>query len=85
MEPMNLTLASEDCNLYTYDMRRLQSALCVHKVFHPVLAFHFLTAAAGIVSDYASPGCKHALATSRAFLCTGSKKRVFYMDLYGRG
>ena len=32
MEPMNLTLASEDCNLYTYDMRRLQSALCVHKV-----------------------------------------------------
>ncbi|KAK9838515.1 hypothetical protein WJX81_004545 [Elliptochloris bilobata] len=33
MEPMNLTLASEDCNLYTYDMRRLQSALCVHKDF----------------------------------------------------
>lgn len=32
MEPMNMTVASEDCNLYTYDMRRLQSALCVHKV-----------------------------------------------------
>ncbi len=31
MEPMNLTLASEDCNLYTYDLRRLQAALCVHK------------------------------------------------------
>ena len=27
-----MTVASEDCNLYTYDMRRLQSALCVHKV-----------------------------------------------------
>ena len=41
MEPMNLTLASEDCNLYTYDMRRLQAALCVHKVCpsaHPVLS-----------------------------------------------
>ena len=39
MEPMNLTLASEDCNLYTYDMRRLQSALCVHKVLRSVSLF----------------------------------------------
>ena len=32
MEPFNFTAANEDCCLYTYDMRRLQSALCVHKV-----------------------------------------------------
>ena len=30
-EPINFTLASEDSNLYTFDMRKLESALCVHK------------------------------------------------------
>ncbi|KAF6252435.1 WD40-repeat-containing domain protein [Scenedesmus sp. NREL 46B-D3] len=33
MEAFNFTAASEDCNLYTYDMRKLQSAACVHKDF----------------------------------------------------
>jgi WD40 repeat protein len=32
MEAFNFTAASEDCNLYTYDMRKLESATCVHKV-----------------------------------------------------
>ena len=32
MEAFNLTVANEDCCLYTYDMRKLQSATCVHKV-----------------------------------------------------
>lgn len=32
MEAFNFTAASEDCNLYTYDMRKLQTAACVHKV-----------------------------------------------------
>ena len=32
MEAFNFTAASEDANLYTYDMRRLDSAACVHKV-----------------------------------------------------
>lgn len=32
MEAFNFTAASEDCNLYTYDMRKLQAAACVHKV-----------------------------------------------------
>ena len=32
MEAFNFTVANEDCNLYTYDMRRLQSAACMHKV-----------------------------------------------------
>lgn len=32
MEAFNFTVANEDCCLYTYDMRRLQSASCVHKV-----------------------------------------------------
>jgi WD repeat and SOF domain-containing protein 1 len=30
-EPINFTLASEDSNLYTFDMRRLDAAACVHK------------------------------------------------------
>eukprot|EP00879_Flechtneria_rotunda_P030436 GHRR01033068.1.p2 GENE.GHRR01033068.1~~GHRR01033068.1.p2 ORF type:complete len:210 (+),score=83.19 GHRR01033068.1:1145-1774(+) len=33
IEAFNFTTASEDCNLYTYDMRKLQSAACVHKDF----------------------------------------------------
>ena len=32
MEAFNLTLANEDCSLYTYDIRKLKSAACVHKV-----------------------------------------------------
>lgn len=31
MEPMHFTLASEDHCLYTFDMRRLKKALCVHR------------------------------------------------------
>jgi len=30
-EPFNFTLANEDCSAYTYDMRNLQRALCVHR------------------------------------------------------
>lgn len=33
MEAFNFTVANEDCNLYTYDMRRLASASCVHQDF----------------------------------------------------
>lgn len=33
MEAFNFTAANEDCCLYTYDMRKLQSATCVHKDF----------------------------------------------------
>ncbi|KAL6763169.1 WD40-repeat-containing domain protein [Haematococcus lacustris] len=33
MEAFNFTGANEDCCLYTFDMRKLQSALCVHKDF----------------------------------------------------
>lgn len=32
MEAFNFTAASEDCNLYSYDMRKLSSATCVHQV-----------------------------------------------------
>lgn len=32
MEAFNFTAANEDCNLYTYDMRKLDVATCVHKV-----------------------------------------------------
>ena len=32
MEAFNFTVANEDCNLYTYDMRKLQAAACMHKV-----------------------------------------------------
>jgi WD repeat and SOF domain-containing protein 1 len=33
MEAFNFTVANEDCNLYTYDMRHLDSASCVHQDF----------------------------------------------------
>ncbi|CDI81138.1 WD domain, G-beta repeat-containing protein, putative, partial [Eimeria acervulina] len=33
MQPINFTVASEDQNLYTYDMRKLSEALRVHKDF----------------------------------------------------
>lgn len=32
MEAFNFTVANEDCNLYTYDMRKLATASCLHKV-----------------------------------------------------
>lgn len=32
MEAVNFTVANEDCNLYTYDMRWLKEAKVVHKV-----------------------------------------------------
>lgn len=35
MEPLNFVVASEDCNLYTYDMRKLDTATCVHEVRPP--------------------------------------------------
>jgi WD40 repeat protein len=33
MEAFNFTVANEDCNLYSYDMRKLQIATCVHQDF----------------------------------------------------
>jgi DDB1- and CUL4-associated factor 13 len=33
MEALNFTVGNEDCSLYTYDMRRLKSATCVHQDF----------------------------------------------------
>jgi hypothetical protein len=36
MEAFNFTAASEDCNLYSYDMRKLASATCVHQVLSGV-------------------------------------------------
>ena len=32
MEPLNFVVANEDCNLYSYDMRNLGRAMCVHEV-----------------------------------------------------
>lgn len=34
MEAFNFTVANEDCNLYSYDMRKLSVASCVHQVSH---------------------------------------------------
>jgi len=33
IEAFNFTVASEDCNLYSFDMRRLSGATCVHQDF----------------------------------------------------
>jgi DDB1- and CUL4-associated factor 13 len=46
MEPLNFVVANEDCNLYSYDMRRLDRATCVHEVpilppkFQQLFVFH---------------------------------------------
>ena len=32
MEPLNFVVANENCNLYSYDMRKLSRATCVHEV-----------------------------------------------------
>jgi WD repeat and SOF domain-containing protein 1 len=42
VEAFNFTAANEDCNLYSYDMRKLSGATCVHKV-------RFAAAAAAVV------------------------------------
>ncbi|XP_021722208.1 DDB1- and CUL4-associated factor 13-like [Chenopodium quinoa] len=31
MEPLNFTAANEDCNCYSYDLRKLDGAMCVHQ------------------------------------------------------
>lgn len=36
MEPLNFVAANEDCNLYSYDMRKLTGATCVHEVRGPL-------------------------------------------------
>lgn len=35
MEPLNFVVANEDCNLYSFDMRKLDAAFCVHEVPPP--------------------------------------------------
>ena len=35
MEPFHFTTASEDHDLYTFDMRKLDHAICVHKGHGP--------------------------------------------------
>lgn len=35
MEAFNFTVANEDCNLYTFDMRKLNVATCMHQVGSP--------------------------------------------------
>ena len=40
MQPINFTVASEDQNLYTYDMRKLSEALRVHKDFVNAVYVH---------------------------------------------
>ncbi len=44
MEAFNFTVANEDCNLYTYDMRKLSIASCLHKarlqLYQPQLSLH---------------------------------------------
>ena len=55
MEAFNFTVANEDCCLYTYDMRKLSIASCLHKV-HP-LALHApsMHASAACMQGHACP------------------------------
>ena len=40
LQAFNFTVANEDCNLYSYDMRKLTSSTCVHKVRSGAVALH---------------------------------------------
>ena len=40
MEAFNFVAASEDCNLYSYDMRKLGTATCVHQACPPLPLTH---------------------------------------------
>ena len=44
MEPLNFVVANEDCNLYSYDMRKLDTAFCVHEVRPPLVLLAVLEA-----------------------------------------
>ena len=37
MEAFNFTVANEDCNLYSYDMRKFTSSTCVHQASVPTM------------------------------------------------
>lgn len=72
-EAFNLTVANEDCCLYTYDIRKLQSAACVHKACPglqlPQLSGFFYSLAPAL-GGHASclPACipEHLLVTSES-------------------
>lgn len=72
MEPFNFTLGSEDSNCYTFDMRKLESALNVHK--------DFVSAVMDI--DYASTGKEFVAGsydcTLRLFPVGSGKSREIY-------
>ena len=80
MEAFNLTLANEDCSLYTYDIRKLKSAACVHKVWHqqpctarlPAAAPHSLAVALPVhtIASRAAAACGCACMCTTA-LCPG--------------
>lgn len=48
MEAMTYVIANEDCNLYTFDLRRLDAAKTVHKVLSFVFVADLLTLNSGI-------------------------------------
>ena len=56
MEAFNLTLANEDCSLYTYDIRKLKSAACVHKV----CGWRQHSASQSVVLQCICSGCRNA-------------------------
>eukprot|EP00899_Mesostigma_viride_P012552 jgi/Mesvir1/21298/Mv21689-RA.1 len=71
-EAFNFTVANEDCHLYTYDMRYLSSASCIHKDHvGPVMSV-----------DYAPTGREFVTGsydrTIRLFAYNGSKSREVY-------
>lgn len=72
MEAMNFVVANEDCNLYTYDLRRLDAAQIVHKGF----------VSSVMDVDFSPTGCEFVAAgydrTLRLFESGGSGSRDVY-------
>lgn len=77
IEPFNFVVANEDCNLYSFDMRRLESAAVVHKDFTNVRV-RIRTAAACSMSDCPALLCCESRVPFPPFGCvrlTGCRAR----------
>ena len=88
-EPMNFTVANEDHNAYTFDMRKLKKALCVHKD-HTSAVMDIRYSPTGREFATASYDCTVRLwgfqaKTSRDMYHTRRMQRVFTVNYSGDG
>lgn len=88
-EAFNFTVANEDCCLYTYDMRRLDAARCIHKDFvSAVMDVHYSPTGRELVAgsyDRTVRIFAHNGGHSRDVYHTKRMQRVFAVRFSGDG